>query len=146
MPTYRIYYAERVVGEKAGLRVPYYQYDLAAVPTGQDPLAETEWEEEVEAKDKVAAVESFFAEHVRDRSDVKWVDDEGESQPIEGVSDYNPDLTYIWIENNKLMEYQGLDEATPGLVCCPLCDGAGEVDTAVADEYLSEWSREIENG
>jgi len=145
VPTYRIYYAERAVGEKAGLRVPYYQYDHSAVRTGQDTLAATEWEEEVEAKDRVAALDAFFREHVRDRSDVKWVDDEGEGQLIEGVSDYNPDLTYIWIETNKLMEYQGLDKATPGLVCCPLCDGAGEVDTAVADEYLLEWNQDIED-
>jgi hypothetical protein len=35
------------------------------------------------------------------------------------------------------MEYQGLDEVKPGLVSCPLCEGASEVTVAVAEEYLA---------
>lgn len=143
MPTFRIYYAERELNEasRSGYRrtrdATFHRYDNEA-------YRETEWEEEVEAKDKVSAVEAFFRERVRDHGEVRWIDDEGASHAIEGVSDYNPDLTYIWVENDKLMEYQGLDEATAGMVGCPMCDGSGEVDAEVADEYLSVWGQEIE--
>jgi hypothetical protein len=41
------------------------------------------------------------------------------------------------------MEYQGLDEATPGMTACPLCEGAGEVTLEVAEEYLGEYGEEI---
>jgi hypothetical protein len=40
------------------------------------------------------------------------------------------------------MEYQGIGEATPGLVTCPLCDGRGEVEEQLADDYLAEWEDE----
>ena len=31
-----------------------------------------------------------------------------------------------------------MDEATPGMVTCPLCGGEGEVDEAAAEEYLAD--------
>ncbi|HEV8573891.1 MAG TPA: hypothetical protein VGR43_04205 [Dehalococcoidia bacterium] len=141
MPTYRVYYTERQV---EGVNL----YDSASFdhyrhPRPRDHVAETEWEEEVEARDGVAALEGFFREHVSERSQVMWIDENGESQSITGVADYDPDKTYIWVENNKLMEYQGLDEATPGMVSCPLCEGAGEVTVEAADEYLGEYGEEI---
>lgn len=105
-------------------------------------MDETEWEEEVEGGDGAAALEAFFREHVSDRSNVMWVDEDGEGQQIVGGAEYVPDKTYIWMENGKLMEYQGLDEATPGMVSCPLCEGAGEVTVEVADEYLAEYGGE----
>ena len=71
-----------------------------------------------------------------------WIDERGESRAVEGLS-YDPHKTYIWVENGKLMEYQGLDEATPGKVSCPLCDGSGEVTVEAADEYLGEYGEEI---
>jgi len=142
VPTYRIYYAERQVGDQHSDEplnsVPPYR-----VTKRTDYVSETEWEEEVEGRDGGAALEAFFREHVSDRSQVMWVDEQGKSQPIAGIADYDPEKTYIWIENDKLMEYQGLDEATPGMVSCPLCEGAGEVTVEVADEYLSGYGEEI---
>jgi hypothetical protein len=142
VPTYRIYYAERQVGDQRSdsplSNIPSYR-----VSKHTDYVSETEWEEEVQGRDGASALEAFFREHVRDRSQVMWVDEQGESQPLTGVADYEPDRTYIWVENDKLMEYQGLDEATPGMVSCPLCDGAGEVTVEVADEYLGEYGEGI---
>ena len=56
-------------------------------------IDETEWEEEVERRDRAAALEAFFAGHVGSRSDVMWVDSGGDSHPIKGVEDYNPEKT-----------------------------------------------------
>jgi len=123
VPTYRIYYAEREVGDKrtgdAMSALP-----LSGAYRPGDYVSETEWEEEVDALE------------------LRWVDDDGESRAVEGVT-YDADKTYIWVEHGKLMEYQGLDEATPGMVSCPLCEGAGEVTTELADEYLGEHGEEI---
>ncbi len=142
MPTYRIYYAEREPTEDD--RSLFQGARLGGLGLQrQEPFNETEWEEEVQARDGASALEAFFREHITDRSQVMWVDEQGESQPLTGVADYEPDKTYIWVENDKLMEYQGLDEATPGMVSCPLCDGAGEVTVEVADEYLGEYGEGI---
>jgi hypothetical protein len=144
VPTYRIYYAER--DPNTAVDTERYTSPIERLPgygRARSAMNETEWEEEVEGRDRAAALEAFFAGHVGSRSDVMWVDANGDSHPIEGVEDYNPDKTYIWIENGKLMEYQGLDEATPGMTACPLCDGAGEVTVEVADEYLGEYGEEI---
>jgi len=140
--TYRIYYAEREVGDRrpgdpASVSPLYKAYRPG------DYVSETEWEEEVEAPNTDGALDSFFREHVRDNSELMWVDDDGESRPVEGVT-YDADKTYIWIENGKLMEYQGIDEATPGMVSCPLCEGAGEVTTEIADEFLADYGEEPE--
>lgn len=141
MPTYRIYYAEREsteddrslfrAGRLGGLGIQR-----------QDPYSETEWEEEVEGSSPDGALDAFFKEHIRDNSELMWIDERGESQAVEGLS-YDPHKTYIWVEDGKLMEYQGLDEATPGMVSCPLCEGVGEVTAEVADEYVGEYGREI---
>lgn len=144
MPTYRIYYSER--DPSTAVDTSRYTLPAERLPgfgRMRDAIDETEWEEEVEGRDKAAALEAFFAGHVGARSDVMWVDANGDSHAIEGIGDYQPEKTYIWIENNKLMEYQGLDEATPGMVACPLCDGAGEVSVEVADEYLGEYDEGI---
>jgi len=140
--TYRIYYAEREVGDlrpgdPASISPLYKAYRPG------DYVSETEWEEEVEAPNTDGALDSFFREHVRDNSELMWVDDDGESRPVEGVT-YDADKTYIWIENGKLMEYQGIDEATPGMVSCPLCEGAGEVTTEIADEFLADYGEDPE--
>ena len=144
MPTYRIYYAEREVGDQRPDdplgRVPTHRVSRHA-----DYVNETEWEEEFEGPDAASALDAFFKEHVRENSQLMWVDEHGASQAVEGLS-YDTDNTYIWIENGKLMEYQGLDEATPGMVSCPLCDGAGEVTLEVADEYLSDYEYETSDG
>jgi hypothetical protein len=141
VPTYRIYYAEREVGDRhtgdAMSALPHYSTYRPG-----DYVSETEWEEEVDAPNTDGALDSFFKEHVRDNGELMWVDDDGESRPVEGVT-YDADKTYIWVENGKLMEYQGLDEATRGMVSCPLCEGAGEVTTEVADEFLAEYGEEM---
>jgi hypothetical protein len=141
VPTYRVYYAERDP-TTPGPPSHYARRSSAFGGTDTAAFSETEWEEEVEAKDAVAALEAFFRDHARNRSDVMWLDEDGQSRQIEGVSDYDPDKTYIWIEDDKLMEYQGIDEATPGMVTCPLCDGQGEVDEETADEFLAAYGAE----
>jgi hypothetical protein len=142
VPTYRIYYAEREVRERRiGDQMSAIPHGLTYRPA--DYLDETEWEEEVEADDAPAALEAFFAAHVANRSDVMWVDSNVNTHPIERTGDWQPAKTYIWTENGKLMEYQGLDQVTHGLVSCPLCAGAGEVRVEVADEYLAAYGEQI---
>ena len=144
MPTFRVYYAERM---PQGARDWMRMYGLRR--GGADPEEtrheEIEWEEEVEGETGPRALESFFREHVRDRADVMLVDETGESHKILGVEDYDPEKTYIWIEDDKLLEYQGMDEAVPGMATCPLCGGEGEVVAEVADEFLAQ-HREEEDG
>jgi hypothetical protein len=145
MPTYRIYYAERDPGTKTGAKIPSYTYgDDSPIQFGKEPLQETEWEEQVDAESSVEALDAFLRARVKDNRELAWVDDDGESHPVEGL-DYNPDLTYIWVENGKLMEYQGFDEATPGMVTCPLCNGHGEVDEELAAEFEEAWGEEEED-
>jgi hypothetical protein len=141
MPTYRIYYSERDPGTVDTDRSP--AESLRTLGSSGNAIDETEWEEEVEASDGPAALQAFFAAHAVSGSDVMWVDANGDSRQVEGTGDYETDKVYIWIENGKLMEYQGLDEGTPGLVSCPLCEGAGEVTVEVADEYLADYGEEI---
>lgn len=100
--------------------------------------SEIEWEEEVEARNPVDALDSFFREHTTDRTQVMRVDEAGQSHKLVGLEDYNPEISYIWIEDDKLMEYQGLDEATAGMVTCPLCGGDGEVADEVVQQFLEE--------
>jgi len=144
VPTYRVYYAERELAEAD--RSAYGEQRGRFGNLGQrqnDAYSETEWEEEVEAPDVAGALDHFFKEHVRDNSGLMWVDDTGESHPVEGLA-YDPEKTYIWIEGDKLMEYEGVDETTPGMVTCPLCGGEGEVEEAIADEFLAEDEEEGE--
>jgi len=145
VPTYRIYYAER--DPSAAVDTARYASPterLRGLGSSGGPVDETEWEEEVEGRDRPGALEAFFGEHVAARADVMWVDASGDSHAIEGIGDYQPEKTYIWIENGKLMEYQGIDEATPGMVSCPLCEGAGEVTAEIADEFLADYGEELE--
>lgn len=136
MPTYRVYYAERM---PRGARDWMQTYGLRRLDVGTEEMRhqEVEWEEEVEASNPAQALDAFFREHAADRTQVMWLDDEGQSHELEGL-DYDPEKTYIWIEDDKLMEYQGMDEATPGMVTCPLCGGEGEVTAEVAEEFMAE--------
>jgi len=138
MPTYRVYYAERAPGT-GDSSDPFSAIPTHRATRAQEYVSTTEWEEEVEGKNEAAALEAFFREHVRDRSELMWIDENGESRPVERAGDYEPEKIYIWIEEGKMMEYQGLDETTPGMVTCPLCDGAGEVDEETADEFLAAY-------
>lgn len=141
MPTYRVYYAEREPKDR--------EFDPMRrgpiLPRSHEYFKETEWEEEVDAPSVPAALDAFFKEHVRDNSELMWADENGESHPVTGL-EYEPGRTYIWIENGNLMQFQGVDEATPGLVTCPLCDGAGEVDEEIADEFITEHESDGEEG
>lgn len=144
MPNYRIYYSERDPGTAVdSSRYTSPSERLHGLGGAGRAIDETEWEEEVEGRDRAEALAVFFASHVGSRSDVMWVDANGDSHSIEGAGDYHPEKAYIWMENGKLMEYQGLDEATAGMVGCPLCDGTGEVTVEAADEYLGEYGEQI---
>ena len=49
---------------------------------------------------------------------------------------------HIWIDGDLLLEFEGCDEATPGMVSCPLCHGHGEVEDALAREFYEVWNEE----
>ena len=141
MPTFRIYYVERMPrGARDWMRI----YGLRRHGSEPDETrhSEIEWEEEVEARNPPEALQAFFREHVTDRTQVMWVDEMGQSHELQGLEDYDPDKTHIWIEDDKLMEYQGMDEATPGMATCPLCGGQGEVVAEVAEQFLDEEDKE----
>ncbi|HSP56668.1 MAG TPA: hypothetical protein VLS25_13895 [Dehalococcoidia bacterium] len=144
MPTFRVYYAE--LEPKFGYAPP------GATPGSiqnlpRDQYSETEWEDEVEADDAIGALDAFFRNHSPDRRRIGMMDDRGHAFPFEGF-DFDPDSTYIWTEPGedggsvRLMEYQGIDEATPGMVTCPLCSGHGEVTEETAQEFDEVWSEE----
>jgi len=139
MPIYRIYYAQREVGTNAGSQQPYHSFSDGT--SGREALRETEWEEMVEAESGPEALDAFFREHIRDNSELAWIDDDGQARTVEGL-DYNPDLSYIWVEDGRLMEFQGLDEATPGMVTCHLCNGHGEIEVALAEEFDEVWNED----
>jgi hypothetical protein len=140
MPTYRIYYAERQPTEDD--RAAFQSGRLGGLGISrQDAYAETEWEEEIDAASEVEALDAFFREHAPDRSRLGVLDVDGNSAEFEGW-DFDPEATYIWTEQDKMMEYQGIDEATPGMVTCPLCNGHGEVDQETAIEFDEVWNEE----
>ena len=136
MPTFRVYYVERMPrGARDWMRT--YGMSRAGAEPEETRHEEVEWEEEVEARSAAEALDTFFREHVPDRAQVMRVDEAGQSHKLLGLEDYDPEIRYIWIEDDKLMEYQGMDEAAPGMASCPLCGGAGEVADEVADEFLA---------
>ena len=136
MPTFRVYYVERMPrGARDWMRASGLHGSGVESEGASDE--EVEWEEEVEARSAAEALDTFFREHVSDRTQVMWVDDAGESHKLRGIEDYESEKPYIWIEDDKLMAYQGMDEVTPGMATCPLCGGAGEVVAEVADEFLA---------
>lgn len=128
MPAYRIYYVERPVS--GGVTV-----DPRDLLGGGGTPGESEWEENIDADSVPEALEKFFLDHAGDRTEVRIIEEDGSSRNIGADEPIDPDRTYIWMEEGSLMEYQGLSEATPGMVTCPLCDGTGEVEESVAEEY-----------
>ncbi len=143
MPSFRVYYAERMAhGARDWMRT--FGSARAGAEAEEMRHKEVEWEEEVEAADAPRALGSFFREHVKDRTQVMWVDDNGQSHQLRGIDDYDSEKTYIWIEDDKLMEYQGMDESAPGMATCPLCSGEGEVVSEVAEEFLADEEQEEE--
>ncbi len=140
MARFRVFYIERQPKDGG-------QIDLRA--TGARPgnyLKETDWEEQVDAANAIAALDSFFRDHASQADGVMIVEEDGRGHLVEGL-DYDPDRTYIWIEEGKMMEYQGMAESTAGTVSCPLCDGSGEVDDEIAQEFTDIWhSNEYSEG
>ena len=136
---YRVYYAEREVGRGA--------HDVDGEPPimlrsgtthfGSPLVRETEWEDEVDASSIDAALDQFFREHAGSPENVKWLDDDDMSHAAAGLS-YDPDRSYIWIEEDRLMAFQGIDPAEPGQTVCPFCSGKGTVDESVAQEYFED--------
>lgn len=137
MPTFRVYYAELEPKDQGGASATR----ALVYPGPDDYYAETKWDEQVNAPSAVEALDAFFHDRGIRAGDIRQVDDDGAPHPLFGV-DYDPSATYIWVEGSKLMEYQGIDEATPGMVTCPLCEGAGEVERETADEFLAEYEQE----
>lgn len=144
MASYRVSYLERVPHD------PPVLADPRALVTGgfrNTRYTETDWEEEVEARNERAAVTAFFENRNLRPEDVHLIGEDGEPKPLQGLEPYDPGRIYIWIEDGKLMEYEGLEEHTPGMVTCPLCNGAGEVDEDTEQQYLDEYGGDdIEEG
>lgn len=138
MPTYRIYYFER---QLTGVRPRDYLEHLgwnriepeADVPQG----SETEWEEDIDADDEREALSIFFGDHLENESDLAYLDERGEKQRPWRLDDLEPDRTYVWVEGDKLMQYQGI-ESLANLVACPLCGGSGKVSPDLAEEFAEE--------
>jgi hypothetical protein len=135
MARFRVFYIERQPRDGGG------QIDLRATAARPgDYLKETDWEEQVEAASATDALDSFFRDHASQSDGVLIIEEDGRGHPIEGL-DYDPDRTYIWVEEGKMMEYQGMAEATAGKVSCPLCDGSGELDEEIAEEFTDIWHK-----
>lgn len=138
MARYRVFYMERKPKEAGSVYIdPDGQLVL---PNNIGVLKETDWEETVEASNPEGALDEFFREHAGGVDKVLVVEEDGRGHPVTGIN-YDPDRTYIWIEDGNLMEYQGMAAASEGTVTCPLCDGEGEVDEDIAQEFSSVWSQ-----
>jgi len=142
---YRVYYAERMPRGAEDWMKTYGLHRWGSEDQHLLEQEEVEWEEDVEAADAGRALDSFFQQHVGDNTQLMWVDEAGDGHPVEGVT-YEPEKTYIWIEDDKLMEYQGMDKTTPGMVTCPLCGGEGEVEEEIAEAFLADNEEEGEEG
>jgi hypothetical protein len=128
MPPYRIYYAQRAT---------------AAWSLGDDNPYENELEDTIEADSPVDALDAFFRQHAPDRKRIRVAEEDGRLFAFDGW-DFDPTATYVWMEADTLMEYQGIDEATPGMATCPLCNGHGEVEEELAEEFYELWEGEEE--
>jgi hypothetical protein len=142
MARYRIFYAEHGPADDKSLTVAPEETAFNPSDNGDDSEEESEWEESYDAPSAEGALAGFFADHAPDSSNIALVEEDGNTSPVGGG--FDPDRTYIWVEDGSLMEYQGIQEATPGTVSCPLCDGTGEVDEAAAEEYAEAFSNDGE--
>ena len=137
MPSYRVNY----VGRSSNAPGSGAPNDLPNFMTNrQSGLTETEFEDEFQAATPAQALEAFFGEHAERRENVMMLGADGRSHPIEGVADYDPGTVYLWIEDGMMMEYQGIEEMTPGKAICPMCNGSGEIDESLADSYAESAS------
>jgi len=138
MATYRIYYLERTTAEPVTPSAEFWTTTYHRV----DFSGESEWEETYDGKNATEALDGFFRDHAGDKENVRLVEEDGSARELGGYEEYDADRTYVWIEEGKLMEYQGLDEATEGMVSCPLCDGTGEVDEETAADFAETFKHE----
>jgi hypothetical protein len=139
MPSYRVNY----VGRSSNAPGFGADNDLPNFMTNrQSGLTETEFEDELQAPTSAKALEAFFGENAERRDDVMMLGADGRSHPIEGVADYDPGTVYLWIEDGMMMEYQGIEEMTPGKAICPMCNGSGEIDESLADSYIKSADQE----
>ena len=137
MTSYKIYYSERELAKGQGASIVG---DVLGSAGGSLPPLEVvgdQWEETVDARTIQDAMETFFREHGVGRDGVHILEESGGSRPVEEGEAWDPDRSYVWVEDGKLMEFEGLEERAPGMVDCPLCDGEGEVAEAIADDYLA---------
>lgn len=138
MPRYRIFYAEHGPADASSLTTAPEESAFDPSENGDGAEDESEWEESYEANNAEGALAGFFTDHAPDQSNIALLEEDGNAHPLSGDG-FDPDRTYIWVEDGSLMEYQGIQEATPGTVSCPLCDGSGEVDEAIAEEYAERF-------
>ncbi|MEO8456901.1 MAG: hypothetical protein ABI559_03710 [Chloroflexota bacterium] len=139
MPRYRIFYAEHGPANDESLSIAPEE-TFGGEPSNDGDSGdeeESQWEENYDANNAPGALAGFFADHAPDQSQIALVEEDGSTRAVSGA--FDPDRTYIWVEEGMLMEYQGIQEATPGTVACPLCDGTGEVDEAIAEEYAEQY-------
>jgi hypothetical protein len=132
MPNFRIYYVAR---RPHGMRIDSEYTRSLEEPRGLLRHGEMDWEEDVEAKNAREALRAFFEEHLESLSDLAYVDEDGRTQRPRRIDDFDPNRTYVWTEDDKLMEFQGIESLEGGLVPCPLCGGSGEVTPDVAEEF-----------
>jgi hypothetical protein len=132
MPNFRIYYVAR---RPHGMRIDSEYTRSFEEPRGLLRHGEMNWEEDVEAKNAREALRAFFEEHLESLSDLAYVDEDGRTQRPRRIDDFDPNRTYVWTEDDKLMEFQGIEALEGGLVPCPLCGGSGEVAPDVAAEF-----------
>jgi hypothetical protein len=133
MPRYRIFYADHGPAADDAFSPGYDDVD------NDVEEVEDEWEETFEAKDPASALKQFFHEHTPRNKGLRMIEEDGSARVVDTWEDFDPDRTFVWVEEDRLMEYQGLQEATPGMVACPLCDGAGEVEEDVAEDFVEKW-------
>lgn len=132
MPRFRIYYVAR---RPHGIRIDSEYTRSLEEPRGLLSHREMNWEEDVEARNAREALRAFFEEHLERLSDLAYIDDDGRTQRSRRIDDFDPNRTYVWTEDDKLMEFQGIENLEGGLVPCPLCGGSGEVTPDVAKEF-----------
>ena len=132
MPRFRIYYVAR---RPHGMRIDSEYTRSLEEPRGLLRHCEMNWEEDVEARNAREALRAFFEEHLESLSDLAYIDEDGRTQRPRRIDDFDPNRTYVWTEDDKLMEFQGIENLEGGLVPCPLCGGSGEVTPDVAEEF-----------
>jgi len=130
MPNYRVFYVERTPKDDSTVSLT----DM--FERAPDDFEETDWEETYDGHNAEKALAGFFQDHAADGA-IQIMEEDGSSRDVGGNEAFDPDRTYVWVEDGHMMEYQGMDEATPGMVSCPMCDGTGEVEEAVAEGYLA---------